>query len=271
MAEGIGILDSGVGGLTVVREVLRQLPREEVIYIGDSARCPYGSRPIREIRQFAMEMVQFLLQFEPKALVVACNTITAVLLSDLKKMLSIPVIGVIEPGARAAIRVTKNHNIGVIGTKGTIQSNAYEKALLRIHPELNVYSLACPGLVPLVENGIDQTSSDVWHIVQQELSPLQHSGIDTLILGCTHYPIIAEIIGRVMGEQVKLISSADETASELSLVLSQGEQLVLDDRFIPQHRFYTTGDPLAFRNIAENWLKRDIAVQQVTLTPMQTV
>lgn len=269
MAEGIGILDSGVGGLTVVREVMRQLPREEVIYIGDSARCPYGSRPIQEIRQFAMQMVQFLLQFEPKAIVVACNTVTAVLLHDLKNMLSIPVIGVIESGARAAIRVTKNNNIGVIGTQGTIQSNAYQNTLLRIHPELKVFSLACPAFVPLVECGTEY--ADVLPIVQQELFPLQHLGIDTLILGCTHYPIIADIIGEVMGEQVTLISSADETASELSFVLSQMDQLVTSEQFVPQHRFYTTGDPISFRNIAENWLKRDISVEQVTLSPMQMV
>lgn len=263
MAGEIAILDSGVGGLTVVREVFRQLPREEVIYVGDSARCPYGSRPTHEIYEFSLQMVRFLLQFQPKALVIACNTITAVLLTELTSYLSIPVIGVIGPGARAAIRVTKNNRIGVIGTEATIQSGSYERALLRIHPDLCITSLACPKLVPLVEAG-QKDSLDALATVDLELMPLRNIDIDTLILGCTHYPIIADVIGQSIGAQVSLISSAEETANELSSILAGLGQLSSTD-LIPNHQFYTSGDPRSFQHIAEDWLQRAIDVQHVDL------
>ncbi len=264
LAKGIGILDSGVGGLTVVSEVFRQLPRVEVIYIGDSARCPYGPRPYTEIRQFSLEMVKFLMQFEPTALVIACNTITAVLLEELREWLTIPVIGVIEPGARAAIRVTKNNIIGVIGTQGTIDSGSYEKALHRANPDLNVSSLACPNLVTLVESGAIHTM-EAMKVVNKELSSLQGTNIDTLIMGCTHYPIIAPLIRQSIGDDVMLISSAEETASELSLILAQEGQLDPMDDDEPNHHFYTTGDTMSFQSIAEEWLKRSILVEQVAL------
>lgn len=250
--------------MTVVSEVLRQLPCEEVIYIGDSARCPYGPRPFTEVREYALQMIHFLLQFEPKAMVIACNTITAVLLEELREKLSIPVVGVIEPGARAAIRVTKNNTIGVIGTQGTIDSKSYERALLRTNPALGVASLACPNLVTLVESGHVHTT-EAMDIVSNELSPLQGSNIDTLIMGCTHYPILAPLIGASIGADVMLISSAEETASELSLILAQKEQLAVLNDIEPNHHFYTTGDTHSFQAIAEEWLKRSIQVEQVTL------
>lgn len=263
VAGGIAILDSGVGGLTVVREVFRQLPYEEIIYIGDSARCPYGSRPTHEIYEFSLQMVRFLLHYQPKALVIACNTITAVLLQELSCYLTIPVIGVIEPGARAAIRVTKNHEIGVIGTQATIKSGSYERALLRTHPDLHIRSHACPNLVPLVESASYNDEHSL-AIVERELLPLKNSGLDTLILGCTHYPIITDLISRSMGEGVNLISSAEETASELSLILARTGQLNETDQN-PNHQFFTTGNPLAFQRIAENWLGTPTRVQHVLL------
>lgn len=263
LAGGIGILDSGVGGLTVVKEVFRQLPLEEVIYIGDSARCPYGSRPTHEIHSFTLQMIDFLLQFEPKAIVIACNTATAVVLEEVKRKIPIPVIGVIEPGARAAIRETKSNRIGVIGTLGTIRSRMYEKVLRKTHPDLSITSLACPGLVPLVEDG-HRKMEDAFQIVQRELEPLKNISLDTLILGCTHYPIIVDLIQKAVGDDVVLISSAEETASELSSILALNHQLV-SEHSEPAHRFFTTGSPDAFRKIAEDWLKRNIDVSQVTL------
>ncbi len=269
MAGAIAILDSGVGGLTVVREIFRQLPLEEVVYVGDSARCPYGSRPSHEIYRYSLQMVRFLLQFQPKALVIACNTITAVLLTELKNYLSIPVIGVIEPGARAAIRITKNKRIGVIGTEGTIRSGSYERALLRTNPDLWITSMACPSLVPLVELGQNK-SAEALEIVQKELLPLQGLGMDTLVLGCTHYPIIADLIQQSVGDQVSLISSAEETASELSSVLAHNQQLISDQR-IPTHQFYTSGDILSFQRVAENWLQRSLSIQYVELGSIRKV
>ncbi|CCQ98620.1 Glutamate racemase [[Clostridium] ultunense Esp] len=259
----IGILDSGVGGLTVVKEVMRQLPMESILYIGDSARCPYGPRPAEEVRRFTYQMIHFLLQFDPKMIVIACNTATSVVLEEAKRWLKIPVIGVIEPGARAAIRESKSGKIGVIGTQGTIKSGMYEKVLTRIKPGLNVVSQACPNLVPLVED--DEVSVDVaLQVVQEELSPLIHQGVETLVLGCTHYPIIAPIIQQVMGEEVSLISSAEETASEVSAVLSENHLLATPEKAV-HHQFYTTGDPFSFKRIAEKWLERSVEVRAVHL------
>lgn len=263
MFGGIGIFDSGVGGLTVVKEVMRQLPLEQIIYIGDSARCPYGPRSAQEIRTFSLELIDFLLTFEPKILVIACNTATAVVLEEVKERLSIPVIGVIEPGARAAIRETKKGKIGVIGTNGTIKSGMYEKVLRKTHPDLEIVSLACPNLVPLVESGVAH-SHESYRIVEQELEPLRGTGIDTLILGCTHYPIIAPLIQKALGEHVSLISSAEETASEVSAILSRKNQLESDCKEV-KHYFYTTGDPDSFRRIAQDWLQREIVVDKVSL------
>lgn len=239
MNKPIGIIDSGVGGLTVAKEVIRQLPNEEIVYLGDTARCPYGPRPIEEVRQFTWEMTEHLLKQDIKVLVIACNTATAMVFEEIKKVLSIPVIGVVHPGARTALKVTKNYNIGVIGTVGTIKSKAYELALKNINHNVLVESLACPNFVPIVESGKmdDPTTFD---IVYQALEPLRGTSIDTMILGCTHYPLLKSVIQDALGPDIQLIDSGEETARELSTILYHRGMLVTTDSK-PSHHFYTTG------------------------------
>lgn len=261
----IGVLDSGVGGLTVASEIIRQLPKESIYYIGDNKRCPYGPRSVEEVQSFVFEMVEFLKQFPLKALVVACNTAAAAALTALQEVLSIPVIGVIHPGARAAIKVTKKEKIGVIGTVGTIKSNMYEKALHELDTYLEVYSHACPTLATVVENHLEDTAY-VTQQVKQALLPLTKEDIDTLILGCTHYPLLESYIKKELGEDVTIISSAEETAIELSTILQH--KGILSDNLNPKHRFFTTGSVLSFEHIAERWLGYQISVECVHL-PMK--
>ena len=258
----IGVLDSGVGGLTVASEIIRQLPKESIYYIGDNKRCPYGPRSVEEVQSFVFEMVEFLKQFPLKALVVACNTAAAAALNALQEALSIPVIGVIHPGARAAIKVTKKGEIGVIGTVGTIKSNMYEKALHELDTYLEVHSYACPTLATVVENQLEDTAY-VTQQVKQALLPLTKEDIDTLILGCTHYPLLESYIKKELGEAVTIISSAEETAIELSTILQH--KGILSDNLNPKHRFFTTGSVLSFEHIAERWLGYHISVECVDL------
>lgn len=251
--QPIGVIDSGVGGLTVARELMRQLPKEEIIYLGDTIRCPYGPRPESEIVQFTLEMVDFLIKKQIKLLVIACNTATAFTLDLLKEKLDIPVIGVIQPGARAAIKVTKTKRVAVIGTEGTIKSQAYPKALKQISSKLSVSDLACPAFVSLVESG-NYSEEKIKKVVHESLAPLKsQQGLDTLILGCTHYPIIADQIQAEMGSQVQIISSGAETAREVSTILSYQQLGYKGDR-LPAHRFYTTGAPDLFEQIANQWM-----------------
>ncbi|ADH05561.1 MULTISPECIES: glutamate racemase [Bacillus] len=261
----IGVLDSGVGGLTVASEIIRQLPKESIYYIGDNKRCPYGPRSVEEVQSFVFEMVEFLKQFPLKALVVACNTAAAAALTELQEALSIPVIGVIHPGARAAIKVTKKEKIGVIGTVGTIKSNMYEKALHELDTYLEVHSHACPNLATVVENRLEDIAY-VTQQVKQALLPLTKEDIDTLILGCTHYPLLESYIKKELGEDVTIISSAEETAIELSTILQH--KGILSDNLNPKHRFFTTGSVLSFEHIAERWLGYQISVECVHL-PMK--
>lgn len=260
-AKAIGLLDSGVGGLTVAREVMRQLPRERIVYFGDTANCPYGPRPAREVRQFTYDIVRFLSRFSLKALVIACNTATAVALEEAQHWVSVPVIGVIHPGVRAAIKATKTGRIGVIGTEGTIKSGAYERSLKQLKSDLSVASLACPTFVPLVESG-RADAPDVLPHVEEVLAPLNSHRLDTLILGCTHYPLLQTHIARAMGNGVTLISSAEETARELSAILHYRGLLRTEDGE-PKHQFFTSGSPDVFRQIAERWLGCAVNVSHV--------
>lgn len=259
--QAIAILDSGVGGLTVAKEVMRQLPREKIIYFGDSARAPYGSRSPQEVTLFTEQIVDYLIQYNPKMIVIACNTATAAALNIIKAKLDIPVIGVIHPGARAAISATKTGKIGVIGTIGTIISNAYSIALKEIHPVIEVYSQACPSFVPLVEKGLSD-SLEALRIVEDALAQMKGNPIDCLILGCTHYPFLKSKIKQVMGSKVTLISSADETAREISAVLHQKGQLASGNQ-IPVHQFFCSGDAEMFQKIAVTWLG-----DQIKITPV---
>lgn len=256
MLRPIGVIDSGVGGLTVAKEIMRQLPKETIYYLGDTVRCPYGPRSRAEVRQFTWEMAEYLLGHDIKMLVIACNTATAVVLEEMQARLDIPVIGVIHPGARAALKITKNHHIGVIGTIGTISSGAYEGALKSINNQVLVESLPCPDFVPLVESG-DYEGEHAKAIVASSLNSLKNSSLDTLILGCTHYPLLSSVIGRYMGEDVQLISSGDETALEVSTILYHSNLLNQLKRK-EEHLFLTTGSKEVFQKIASSWFGKPI-------------
>ncbi|WP_332689621.1 glutamate racemase [Halalkalibacter lacteus] len=256
MDRPIGVIDSGLGGLTVAKEIMRQLPKEEIVYLGDSARCPYGPRTPEEVRQFTWEMIDRLLEESIKMLVVACNTATAVVLEEVKRELNIPVVGVVHPGAISALKVTERDHVAIIGTVGTIHSQAYEKALKAINSEVKVDSLACPSFVPLVERGIFE-GEEAERIVDEALKPLDRLHFDTLILGCTHYPLLKEAIGKRVGEGIQLISSGDETAREVSSLLYYKNLLYTEDRK-PGHRFFTTGDAVSFKRLADKWLEINV-------------
>lgn len=264
MNGAIGVLDSGVGGLTVVKELIRQLPKERIIYLGDTARCPYGPRTREEVRQFTWEMTNYLLAKNIKMLVIACNTATSVVLEEMQAELPIPVVGVIHPGARTALKVTNNYHVGVIGTIGTIQSGAYKFALKSITNRVEVESLACPPFTPLVESG-EYRGEYAHKVVEATLQPLKHTGIDTLILGCTHYPILGSIIQDVMGKDVQLIHSGDETAREVSTILyhSNLRNTVEEQN---DHLFLTTGKVETFKKIASSWFGKPVEnVKHITL------
>ncbi|WP_328284446.1 glutamate racemase [Paenibacillus tarimensis] len=261
MQQPIAILDSGVGGLTVAKEVMRQLPREKIIYFGDTARTPYGPRPAQEVIRYTQEIVDYLLKFSPKMIVIACNTATAFALETIRSRVSIPVIGVVHPGARAAINRTQSGYIGVIGTEGTVNSGAYEQALKQLSPHVDVVSVACPRFVPLVERG-NFRSEETYNTVNESLAGLRSTRIDTLILGCTHYPFLAETISDVMGGQIALISSAEETARDISTILHDKGKLARGD-LLPVHQFCCSGDPQMFKMIAQQWLN-----EQIELTPI---
>lgn len=256
MERPIGVIDSGVGGLTVAKEIMRQLPNEQILYLGDTARCPYGPRSGEEVKAFTWQLTNFLLKKDIKMLVIACNTATAVALTDIRNALSIPVIGVINPGARTALKVTKNYKIGVIGTEGTIKSNAYERALKSINQASIVTSLACPKFVPLVESG-ESDGPVAKKVVAETLAPLKNKGLDTLILGCTHYPHLEGVIKNTMGSHVSVISSGEETAREVSTILYYN-QMLANPQKAPDHHYFTTGSTLIFSKIASKWLQREV-------------
>jgi len=217
--QAIGVFDSGVGGLTVLHALSLQMPRENLIYLGDTARVPYGPKSGETITGYAIETADFFVDRGVKAMVVACNTTTALALDLLRQRYPIPVIGVVEPGARAALQATKNHRIGVIGTEATVGSGSYPQHLRALAPEVEIFTRACPLFVPLAEEG--WTGNDVARrTVAAYLASLKKSGIDTLILGCTHYPLLAKAIGDYMGPRVRLVDSAEETAREVKKVLT---------------------------------------------------
>lgn len=258
----IGFLDSGVGGLTVVKELRRQLPHEEVVYIGDSARAPYGPRSAEQIRAFTWELVNFLLTKNVKMIVFACNTATAVAWEEVKARLDIPVLGVILPGSGAAIKASQGR-IGVIGTAMTVKSDIYRQKITHLAPQMQVSSLACPKFVPLVESNQVATSM-AKKVVYETLEPLVGQ-VDTLVLGCTHYPLLRPIIQNVMGKEVTLIDSGAECVRDISVLLNYFEINRSREQVASQHRFYTTASPLAFKEIAERLLAESIDVEQVSL------
>jgi glutamate racemase len=234
----IAIFDSGVGGLTVAREVNRALPLEKIIYLGDTARVPYGSKSPATVKRFAGECVEFLLHFRPKLVIIACNTASATALDALAEMVDVPLWGVIEPGARAALGASDLRRIGVIGTRATVTSGAYARAVAALDGSATVYSRACPLFVPLVEEGWTD-GPIVKAIAQEYLAPLLERGIDTLVLGCTHYPVLKPVLAEAAGAGVKLIDSAETTATTArELLAARGEERT--DDAAPEPRFFVT-------------------------------
>jgi glutamate racemase len=249
----IGVFDSGIGGLTVFKAMRKELPREDIVYFGDTAHVPYGTKSKETITKFSIENTLFLQSFGVKMVVVACNTASSLALDALKAKFDIPIIGVIEPGAREAIRLTKSGRIGVIGTKSTIGSNAYETQLKKLEPSVSVFSSACPLFVPLVEEGWFE-GEVVSKIAHQYLDQLKAFKIDTLILGCTHYPLLNRIIQRTMGSRVKLVNSAQETAKEAKRLLAAAQPRIARTAKSPSLQFYVSDEPEQFRTLGERFL-----------------
>jgi glutamate racemase len=260
----IGVFDSGIGGLTVARELMWQLPNESIIYFGDTARVPYGPKSPDTVRRYSHEISEFLLRQGVKAVVIACNTATAHALPALKGELPVPVIGVVEPGARAAVDATRGGDIGVIGTVGTIGSGAYERAIRELLPDAHVTVRPCPLFVPLVEEGwIEHEASRL--IAHEYLEPFVESHVDTLVLGCTHYPLLKRLIGETVGRRVRLIDSAEETAAETGRVLADAG-LRAPVGTTPRHRFVASDAPDHFLRMAQRFLGAPLErVETVTL------
>ena len=251
----LGIFDSGIGGLTVLKEIMEVLPDEDTVYLGDTARVPYGTKSGPTVRRYAVENAGFLLKHGIKLLIVACNTASAYALDELKERLDIPVIGVILPGARMAASVSRNKRVGVIGTEGTIKSGAYFDAIKNIDPEVTVFSKACPLFVPLAEEG--WTEGEVARLVTEEyLKEIKGEGVDVVLLGCTHYPLLKKVIAGVMGEGVKLIDSAYATAIEVKNLLSQKGLLREkgEDGRKPLRKFFVTDSPERFLKVGKRFL-----------------
>lgn len=255
----IGVFDSGVGGLTVAREIMRQIPNENIIYFGDTARVPYGSKSKETITKYSRQIVRFLREQNVKAIVAACNTASAYALEEIEQEIDIPIIGVVKPGAKVAAEVTKNGKIGVIGTEGTIGSHIYATYINKINPDITVLGKACPLFVPLVEEGLwqDPVTDE---IANRYLGGLIDSDIDTLILGCTHYPMIRSTVGKIMGENVTLVNPAYETARELKELLTaenllNGSQQALGSN---RYRFYVSDMADKFQTFANSILKYGI-------------
>ena len=239
------MFDSGFGGLTVARAVIDLLPNEDVVYVGDTGRFPYGPRPLDEVRQFAHEITKYLLdEHDVKLIVIACNNAAAAALDDLRATIAIPVIGVIEPGVRSLIKATRSGHVGVIATAGTVASGAYQRAVDATGADVQLTCAACPGFVEFVERG-DTNSDEVLVLAERLLAPVQAAAVDTLLLGCTHYPYLARTINDVMGRDVVLVSSADETAFDVRERL-HGSDLAAPSRRAATHRFFSSGDTSSF-------------------------
>jgi len=256
----IGIFDSGVGGLTVARAILDQLPNESTLYIGDTARGPYGPRSLAEVRDYSLETLDFLVRQGVKALVIACNTASAAMLRDARERYSIPVIEVIQPAVRRAVAATRSGRVGVIGTRATIESRAYLDAFAAA-PQLTIESIACPLFVEYVERG--ETSGEaITKVAREYLKPMIDADIDTLVLGCTHYPLLTGVISYVMGNGVSLVSSAEETAKDLYRVLVENDLLRGSSENPSTHKFLATGDARAFESLARRFLGPEVGSVQ---------
>jgi len=252
----IGIFDSGIGGLTVAGEIMRQLPNENIIYFGDTARFPYGPRSADELKEFVFQIVEFLQGEGVKFIVIACNSASSAALEVAQEYFDIPIIGVVEPGARAAVQVTRNRRIGIIGTQATISSRAYVKAVHSFDAGVKVFQQVTPKLADFVEEG-EVKGGKIENTIRNYLSPLIEAGIDALVLGCTHYPLLNKTIQKVVGKEVVLISSAEEAAKEAGEILARkGHERKSKD--VPTHRFISSGDASKFLELGSRFLGREI-------------
>jgi glutamate racemase len=252
----IGVFDSGVGGLTALKEIFRVLPDENTIYLGDTARVPYGIRSPETVTRYSLECMNFLIKKNVKLLVVACNTASSVSLEAIRKSVSVPVIGVIEPGAREAVKSTRNKKIGVIGTEATIRSSAYKKAIEAIDGSVQVFGFSCPLFVPLVEEGWTEGEIAIM-VAEKYLKEVKEKGVDTLVLGCTHYPLLKKVISDVMGSDIRLINSAVETAKRTAGILKK-DGLERKSKEKPSREFYVTDSPERFVKVGERFLQQKI-------------
>ena len=262
--QAIGIFDSGVGGLTVLRELIKTLPQEDTIYFGDTARVPYGTKSPDTVIRYSQEIASFLIKRDIKLLVVACNTASAVALPALRRILPIPIVGVIEPGAKRAADATRSGIVGVIGTSGTIRSSAYSRAIKKINPAISVLARPCPLFVPLAEEG--WTDNDGAQLAAQlYLTELRDAQVDTLVLGCTHYPLLKKIITDFMGPGVTLVDSAEETARTVATILGE-KKLLRPPAEQGNHHYYVTDVPAGFVSVGNRFLGNKLGdVYQVSL------
>jgi glutamate racemase len=254
--KSLGVFDSGIGGLTVVKEIMKLLPNENIIYFGDTARLPYGPKSEKTIIEYSIEITNFLISKDIKMLIVACNTASSVALGHLKHKFDLPIIGVIEPGASAAAHTTKNKKIGVIGTYATVRSNMYSKEIKKVDPAISVTSKPCPLFVPLVEEGwLDHRVTRL--VANEYLEGFANNGIDTLVLGCTHYPLIKNIIQDTVGRNIQLVDSAESTAKEISDML-QKKKLFNKTEQRPNYQFYVSDLPHKFDEVGTMFLGKKL-------------
>ena len=257
----IGVFDSGLGGLTVARAIIDQLPGESIIYVGDNARGPYGPRSLAEVRSFTLEIMDELVQAGVKAIVIACNTASSATLRDARERYEIPVLEVIQPAARRAVSATRSGRVGVIGTSATIESGAYLDSFAAA-PQLIITSVPCPAFVEFVERG-ETSGSAITAVAREYLQPLIEAEVDTLVLGCTHYPLLTGVISYVMGDNVTLVSSAEETAKDLYRTLVEKDLLNVSG--IPTYKFIATGDAQSFTKLARRFLGPEVSSVDQTI------
>jgi len=266
----VGVFDSGVGGLTVLHECLVTLPHEDFVYLGDHARLPYGPRPLDEVRRFAHEIGVFLEAQDVKLVLVACNTATSAALPQLQEDLTVPVVGVITPEAHAAVQATRNRRIGLLATEGTVEGGRYAELAHALDAGAELISVACPRLVPLIESE-DPFAAATTEAVREYAGPLKDAGVDTVILGCTHYPLIKPIFQRVFGRDVTLVFSAEETAREVAETLAR-KGIENAQAREGSYRFLTTGEPALFRELGERFLQLPLGdIEQVALADLEAV
>jgi len=266
----VGTFDSGVGGLTVLHECLVTLPHEDFVYLGDHARLPYGPRPLEDVRRFAREIGVFLAAQDVKLVLVACNTATSAALPQLQEELTVPVVGVITPEAHAAVQATRNRRIGLLATEGTVEGGRYADLVHALDAGAELVSVACPRLVPLIESD-DPFAAATTEAVREYAAPLKKAGVDTVVLGCTHYPLIKPIFQRVFGRDVTLVFSAEETAREVAETLARKGIENAQERE-GSYRFLTTGEPALFRELGERFLQLPLGdIEQVALADLEAV